>query len=272
MALQVKDRVAETSTTSGTGALTLDAALTGYRRFSSVCSTSDTVYYLIVAVDGNGNPSGDWECGLGTYSSANTLTRTTPQASTNSNNAVNFAAGTKYVYLDATAAYLGTAYRSGGTDVAMADGGTGASLADPNADRILFWDDSAGAMTWLTMGTGLSITGTTLNSSSGTSAVVALTDGATVTVDCSLGSNFRWTIGGNRTFANPTNPTDGQVINVRIIQDGTGNRTWTLGSKFYFSGGDPVLSTAANAKDFISCQYDVTDDTWFCSIIKGMAN
>jgi hypothetical protein len=53
-------------------------------------------------------------------------------------------------------------YRAGGTDVALADGGTGASLADPNADRILFWDDSAGAITWLTVGTGLAITTTTI--------------------------------------------------------------------------------------------------------------
>ena len=43
----------------------------------------------------------------------------------------------------------GTAYVPAGTDVALADGGTGASLVDPNADRILFWDDSAGAVTWL---------------------------------------------------------------------------------------------------------------------------
>lgn len=61
----------------------------------------------------------------------------------------------------------GTVYISGGTDVALADGGTGASLTDPNADRIMFWDDSAGAMTWLTPGTNLSITGTTLNATGG---------------------------------------------------------------------------------------------------------
>lgn len=167
MALIVADRVLETSTTTGTGAFTLAAAVTGYRRFSAVCSTSDTAYYTIVAVDANGNPSGDWETGLGTYSSANTLTRTTPSASTNGGAAVNFGAGTKHVFIGAIAAYLALAYRSGGTDVALADGGTGASLVDPNADRILFWDDSAGAVTWLTLGTNLSITGTTLDASGG---------------------------------------------------------------------------------------------------------
>lgn len=106
MALIVADRVHETSTTTGTGALTLAAAVTGYRRFSAVCSVADTAYYLIFAVDSNGNPSGDWECGIATYSSANTLTRTTVQASSNANAAVNFSAGTKYVMLDATAGYL----------------------------------------------------------------------------------------------------------------------------------------------------------------------
>jgi hypothetical protein len=49
--------------------------------------------------------------------------------------------------------------------LALARGGTGASLTDPNADRILFWDDSAGATTWLTAGSGLNITGTTLTAS-----------------------------------------------------------------------------------------------------------
>lgn len=61
------------------------------------------------------------------------------------------------------AAPTGGGYSPGGTDVALADGGTGASLVDPNADRIMFWDDSAGTMEWLAIGTNLSITGTTLN-------------------------------------------------------------------------------------------------------------
>ena len=97
MALVWGDRVLETSTSMGTGAFTLAAAVTGYQRFSAVCATDDTIYYAIFAVDGNGNPSGDWETGLGTYSSANTLTRTSVSKSSNSNNAVSFAAGTKWV-------------------------------------------------------------------------------------------------------------------------------------------------------------------------------
>lgn len=74
-------------------------------------------------------------------------------------------------------------YRAGGTDIPLADGGTGASLADPNADRVLFWDDSAGAMTWLTVGSGLGITDTTLSITASTytpgGTDVALADGGT---------------------------------------------------------------------------------------------
>jgi hypothetical protein len=86
-----------------------------------------------------------------------------------------------------------------GTDLSLANGGTGASLTDPNADRIMFWDDSAGAVTWLTAGTGLSISGTTMTATgtgtvtsvSGTGTVSGLTLTGTVTSSGSL------TLGGN---------------------------------------------------------------------------
>jgi hypothetical protein len=119
MTLQIADRVKELSTTTGTGALTLAGAVTGFRAFSAVCtSPSDTCYYALQAVDGSGVPTGEWEVGLGTYSAANTLTRTTVLASSNAGSAVNFAAGTKQVWIDIPAAqvaadpiYMGSANR-----------------------------------------------------------------------------------------------------------------------------------------------------------------
>jgi hypothetical protein len=91
-------RVLETSTTTGTGALTLAGAVTGYRTFASVMSSpSDTCLYYIEAVDANGNATGDYEAGIGTYSGANTLTRTTVLRSSNSDTVVTLAAGTKRV-------------------------------------------------------------------------------------------------------------------------------------------------------------------------------
>lgn len=97
MAHIIADRVVETTTTTGTGAFELSAAVTGFRRFSAVCATSDTCPYYIETVDAFGVPTGEWETGIGTYSAANTLTRTTVLASSNANAAVNFAAGTKRV-------------------------------------------------------------------------------------------------------------------------------------------------------------------------------
>jgi hypothetical protein len=102
--------------------------------------------------------------------------------------------------------------------------------------------------------------------------VVVLTDGANIAIDAALANNFRVTLGGNRTLDNPTNLIDGQVFNVRIIQDGTGSRTLAYGSLYKFPGGVvPTLSTAANAKDFLSCQYDATGGTLFCVLNKGFA-
>ena len=102
--------------------------------------------------------------------------------------------------------------------------------------------------------------------------VVTLTDAATINIDASLGNNFRVVLAGNRTLANPTGLIDGQVFNVRIKQDGTGSRTLAYGTKYKFPGGTaPVLSTAANALDFMSCQYDATDDTLICVTNKAFA-
>lgn len=73
----------------------------------------------------------------------------------------------------------------------LANGGTGAALTDPNADRIAFWDDSAGAVTWLTAGTGLTITGTTIDAAGGGSGDVvgpsSATDNAIARFDATTG-------------------------------------------------------------------------------------
>lgn len=94
-----EERVQETSTTTGTGDFTLAGAVTGFRAFSAVCSVGDSLYYDIEGVDGSGVPTGEWERGWGTYSASNTLTRTRVERSSNSNNAVNFSAGTKRVFI-----------------------------------------------------------------------------------------------------------------------------------------------------------------------------
>lgn len=106
MTLIRKDRVAETSTTTGTGPIALAGAIAGYQAFDAVMAVGDTCYYAIEAIDANGVPTGAWETGLGTKSATATLTRTTVHASSNADAAVNFAAGTKRVFITETLAAL----------------------------------------------------------------------------------------------------------------------------------------------------------------------
>jgi hypothetical protein len=95
MAFVTADRVLDTSTSTGTGAFVVSGtAPSGYRTFSAVLTTSDTCYYSIEHQTLN-----EWETGTATYSSADTLTRTTIATSSNAGAAVNFSAGTKDVSL-----------------------------------------------------------------------------------------------------------------------------------------------------------------------------
>ena len=94
MALVLKDRVKETSTTAGTGTLTLAGAVNGYQAFSAV-GNGNTTYYAIVDPIAN-----TWEVGLGTYtSSGTTLSRTTVFSSSNGGSLVSFAANSKDVFV-----------------------------------------------------------------------------------------------------------------------------------------------------------------------------
>lgn len=94
MAFVVADRVQETTTTTGTGTVTLAGAVTGFQSFAAI-GNGNTTFYSIAEQSGS-----DWEVGIGTYtSSGTTLSRDTILASSNSGSAVNFGAGTKNVFV-----------------------------------------------------------------------------------------------------------------------------------------------------------------------------
>ena len=94
MALVLADRIQETTTTTGTGTVTLLGAVQGFQSFSAV-GNANTTYYTIA-----GQGTSEWEVGLGTYtSSGTTLSRTTVLGSSNSGSLVNFSAGTKNVFV-----------------------------------------------------------------------------------------------------------------------------------------------------------------------------
>lgn len=90
-------------------------------------------------------------------------------------------------------------------------------------------------------------------------APVTLTDAATIAVDWATFINAVVTLGGNRTFGNPSNPKPGQWRRVKFIQDGTGSRTITWDTQYVFPNGDNlVLSTAAGAIDTAYIYCDTT--------------
>jgi len=92
MALVIKDRVKETTTTTGTGTYTLAGAEVGFQSFSTI-GNGNTTYYTVT----NG---GDWEVGIGTYTaSGTTLARTTILSSSNSDSAVDWSTGEKFVFV-----------------------------------------------------------------------------------------------------------------------------------------------------------------------------
>lgn len=95
---------------------------------------------------------------------------------------------------------------AGITDLALADGGTGASLADPNANAVLGWNDTAGAMTFLTAGTGI-----TINATSNTISSTASTSGALIRAPQTLTSGTSY-----------TTPADCNTIYIELVGGGGG--------------------------------------------------
>jgi hypothetical protein len=166
MALILADRVKDTTTTAGTGTITLSGtAPTGFQNFS-VIGNGNTTYYTIA-----GQGTSEWEVGIGTYtSSGTTLSRTTVLASSNAGSLVVFSAGTKDVFVtypaERSVNLSSAALTSGRVPYATTDGllvdastltfnGTGMGIGtSPNTATKL---NIAGSLTGATAGYGVLI-------------------------------------------------------------------------------------------------------------------
>lgn len=199
MALVLKDRVQETTTTTGTGTITLAGAVSGFQSFSAV-GNGNTCYYAIVGET-------EWEVGFGTYtSSGTTLSRSTILESSNGGTAVNFSAGTKNVfvtypaekgiYLDDSGNAIGlgtpaTVTLTNATGLPVSTGITGLGsnvstfLATPssaNLSSAVTDETGSGSLVFATLptfgGTGVRFSGST----SGTTTVLATATAGTTTL------------------------------------------------------------------------------------------
>lgn len=185
MAQILADFVIESSTTTGTGDISVTGALNGLRRFRDKCSVGDKLRYIIKAVDGNGVPTGQFEIVKGTYSALDTLTRDTVIDSSNAGALVNFSAGAKQVYMGLDAGVVAwvrerlfaarTYYvRSDGNDNndGLANTSGGAFLTVQKAIDVASGLDNGGYDITIRIGTGTFTATNTLKSFIGSGRIV----------------------------------------------------------------------------------------------------
>jgi len=223
MALVVKDRVRETSTTTGTGALTLAGAVTGFQTFSSAIGNTNTTYYTIT----NG---AEWETGIGTVG-AGTLTRTTVLASSNAGSAVTFSAGTKDVFCTYPA---GKALYTDASGNAIGLGTVASTTTLTNA-------------TGLPISTGVSGLGTNVATALGTAVGSA---GAVVVNGGVLGTPSSGTL-TNCTFPTLNQNTSGSAASLSATlvatSGGTGQSTYAVGDLLQGAATNTLAKLAAVA-------------------------
>jgi hypothetical protein len=227
MALVLKDRVQETSTTTGTGTLTLAGAVTQFQTFSAAVGNGNTTYYTIYNAGGS-----LWEVGLGTVG-AGTLSRDTVFASSNAGSLVNFT-GTLYVFGDYPADI--SVYSSNNSSAT-----SGQVLKSNGVGVAPSWQNS-------TNGTVTSV-GVTSTASS-----LAITN-SPITSSGNIGVNFAGVssqyVRGDGTLANfPNNQGGGSSVSYYLngsVNQGTfGGNTYYEMSKTPVSGAGTDFSVSSN--------------------------
>jgi hypothetical protein len=130
----------------------------------------------------------------------------------------------------------------------------GTSFLVAGSGIILNYNDNGNSLTISASGGG-----------GGSTTVVNLTFNTSLNTDASSGDIFDVTLTDNVTINNPTNPVNGKTIRWRISQDGSGNRSVTLGDKFVIpsSASSPLpWSTEPNKMDIFAATYHSGRDKW----------
>ena len=246
MPLVLADRVRETTTTTGTGSVTLAGAYTGFQTFSAGVGNSNSTYYTIANV-----VSGEYEVGIGTYTSGgNTLSRTTVLTSSNSGSLVNFGSGSKDVFVTQPAA---RAVYVDGTSVVAANSATVPNSLLANSSLTL-------GSTALTLGAtttsvaGLTLTTAAVNGTLGatTPSTVAATS-VTASSDSSFTSTGALQISAGTTGQRPAGAVGKIRWNSTLSQyEGYDGANWTL------LGGAVISNDTSTASNLFPTFSNVT--------------
>ena len=271
MALVLADRVKETTTTTGTGTVTLLGASTGFQSFAAV-GNGNTTYYTIA-----GQTTSEWEVGIGTYTSAGTtLSRDTVLASSNAGSLVTFSAGTKDVFVTYPAGrsvYVNGAVltATNSSVLPIASGGTN-STATPTNGGIGYGTGTAHA--YSAAGTsGQVLTSAGAAAPTWTTATNANTASAIVQRDASgnfSAGTITATLSGNASSA--TNATFASSATNATFASSATNASAATNATYATSAGSATnASYATNAGQISSTNLGVTGSTGLTTVSSTTA-
>ena len=242
MALALNDRVYQTGTANTTVSFTLSGSVTGFQSFS-VVGNGNTTYYS--ATDGSGN----WEVGIGTYSTTGpTLTRTTILSSSNAGSAVTFS-GTVSVFVTYPSS------RSVYSD--------GTNLIGPSSIPLLIANGGTGATT-LAGASIATYTGTeTLTNKRIDPRVVSAASASTLTPSVATADVYAYTaLAAALTINAPTGtPVDGDKLIFRLLDNGT-SQTLTWNATYTIIGVTLPTATTVSKTTYVGCIYNANNTRW----------